>query len=42
MIGCLIRKVDIGKKKDFSKFLDQAPDVRDLQIRERLNKLENN
>ena len=42
VIGSLIREVDIGKKKDFSKFLDQAPDVRDLEIRENLNKLENN
>ena len=35
-------EVDIAKKKKkkgLSKFLDKAPAIRDLEIRERLNKL---
>ena len=34
-------EVDIAKKKKkgLSKFLDKAPGIRDLEIRERLNKL---
>ena len=39
VIGNLIREVDIGKKKDLSKFLSQAPDVEDLKLQSRLNKL---
>ena len=39
IIGSLIKEVDIGKKKDLSKFLDKTPDIRDLEIRSRLNKL---
>ena len=32
LIGSLIREVDIGKKKGLSKFLDKAPDIRDLSL----------
>ena len=39
VIGSLIKEVDIGKKKDLSKFVDKAPDIRDLEIQSRLNKL---
>ena len=39
VIGNLIREVDIGKKEDLSKFLSQAPDVKDLELQSRLNKL---
>ena len=39
IIGSLIRKVKHWEKKDFSKFLEKAPDIRDLEIRERLKKL---
>ena len=39
VIGSLIRKADIGKKKYLSKFLDKAPDFRELEICSRLNKL---
>ena len=39
VIGKLIREVDIGKKEDLSKFLSQAPDVKDLELQSRLNKL---
>ena len=42
VIGPLIMEVDIAKKKKkkgLSKFLDKAPGIRDLEIRERLNKL---
>ena len=38
VIGSLIREVDIGKKKDLRKFLDKAPDIRDLEIQSRLKK----
>ena len=38
VIGNLIRKVDIGKKNGLSKFLSQAPDVKDLELQSRLNK----
>ena len=38
-IDSLIKKVDVGKKKDSSKFSDIAPDIRDLKIQMRLNKL---
>ena len=37
--GNLIPEVDIGKKKDLSKFLSHAPDVKDLELQSRLNKL---
>ena len=39
VIGSLIWRVDISRKKDRSKFLDKAPDIRDLEFRSRLNKL---
>ena len=39
VIGSLIREVDIGKKKDLSKILDKATDIRDLELRSGLNKL---
>ena len=40
VIGSLIKEVDVGKKKkDLSKFLDKAPDIIDLEIQSRLNKL---
>ena len=39
VIGNFIREVDIGKKKDLSKFLSQVPDVKDLELQLRLNKL---
>ena len=39
VIGSLIKEVDVGKKKDSSKFLGKAPDIRDLEIQSRLNKL---
>ena len=39
VIGSLIREVDIGRKKDLRKFLDKAPNIRDLELRSRLNKL---
>ena len=35
----MTRKADVGRKKDLSKFLDKAPDIRDLGLRSRLNKL---
>ena len=37
----MIKEVDVGKKKKkgLSKFLDKAPDIRDLEIQSRLNKL---
>ena len=38
VIGNLLREVDIGKKKDLSKFLSQALDVKDLELQSRLNK----
>ena len=41
VIGSLIREVEIGRKKDWSKFIDKAPDVRDLELWSRLNKLRN-
>ena len=34
-----MREVNIGKKKDLSKFLDKAADIRDLAIKTRLEKL---
>ena len=34
----MIWKSDIGKKKKLSRFLDKAPDIRDLELRSRLNK----
>ena len=37
--GNLNPEVDIGKKKDLSKFLSHAPDVKDLELQSRLNKL---
>ena len=40
LIGSLILEVDIGKKKDWSKLLDKAPDIRDLELRSRFNKLQ--
>ena len=39
IIGYLIKELVIGKKKDLSKCLDKARDIRDLKIRSRLNKL---
>lgn len=39
VIGNLVREVDMGKKQDLSKFLSQAPDVKDLELRSRLNNL---
>ena len=39
VIGSLIKEVDLGRKKDLSKFLDKAPDIRDLEIQSRLNNL---
>ena len=39
VIGSLIKEVDVGKKKDLSKFSDKAPDITDLEIQSRLNKL---
>ena len=41
VIGSLIKEVDVGekKKKDLSKFLDKASDIRDLEIQSRLNKI---
>ena len=39
VIGSLIKEVDVGKKKDLSKFLHKAPDIRDLEIQSRLNNL---
>ena len=41
VIGFLIREVDVGRKKDRSKFLDKAPNIRDLELRTILNKLRN-
>ena len=38
VIGSLIREVDIGRKKGLSKFLDKAPNIRDLELRSGLNK----
>ena len=38
-IGSLIQEVDIQKRKVLSKFLAKAPDIRDLAIRPKLNKL---
>ena len=37
--GSLIGEIDIGRKKDLSKFLDKATDIRNLELRSRLNKL---
>ena len=37
-IGSLVKEVDVSKKKDLSKFLDKAPDIRDLEIQSRLKK----
>ena len=39
VIGSLIKEVDIGKKKNLSKFLYKVSDLRELEIRFRLNKL---
>ena len=39
VIGNLICEVDIGKKKDLSKFLSQAPDVKGLELQLMVNKL---
>ena len=39
VIENLIREIDIGKKKDLSKFLSKAPDFRDLEMQSRPNKL---
>ena len=40
VVGSLIKEVDVGKKKkDLSKFLGKAPDITDLEIQSRLNKL---
>ena len=39
VIANLILEVDIGKKKDLSKFLSQAPDFKDLKLESRLDKL---
>ena len=41
VIGSLIREVDNGRKKDQSKFLDKAPNIRDFELWSRLNKLRN-
>lgn len=39
VIENLIREIDIGKKKDLSKFLSKAPDFRDLEMQSSPNKL---
>ena len=39
LIGSLVKELDIGEKKGLSKFLEKAPDIRDLGIKKRLNKL---
>ena len=39
VICSLIKEVDVVKKKDLSKFLDKATNIRDLEIQSRLNKL---
>ena len=39
VIGSLIQEVDIRKKKGLSKFLAKAPNIRDLKVKSRLNKL---
>ena len=39
VIGNLIKQIDIGKKKDLSKILKGTPDIIDLELRSRLNKL---
>ena len=40
LISSLILEADSGKKKDWSKFLDKAPDTRGLELRSRFNKLQ--
>ena len=35
----MIREVDIGRKKNLCKFLDKAPDIRDLELRSRPYKI---
>ena len=40
VIGPLTWEVDIGRKKDLSKYLDKALDIRDLELKSRLNKLD--
>ena len=39
VIGNLIKEIDIAKKKDLSKILKGAPDIIDLKLRLRLNRL---
>ena len=39
VIGSLIREVDVCKKTNLIKFLDRAPNIKDLEIRSRLNRL---
>ena len=37
VIGNLIKEIEIGKKKDLSKILKDAPNIIDLELRSRLN-----
>ena len=39
LIGNLIMEIDIGKKKHLSKMLKGAPDILDLELRLKLNRL---
>ena len=41
VIGNLIKEINIGKKKDLSKILKDAPDIIDLELSSRLNRLRN-
>ena len=40
-IGNLIKEINIGKKKDLRKILKDAPDIIDLELSSRLNRLRN-
>ena len=42
MIGNLIKEIDVGKKEDLSKVLKGAPNIIDLELGSRLNKLWDN
>ena len=39
VVDSIIRQVDIGKKKDLSKLLKKAPDIKDLELWSKFNKL---
>ena len=41
VIGFWIQEVDVGRKKDLSKFLDKTPGINGLELRSRLNKFSN-